>query len=274
VLCAGAAVPALSSSPRAASWLRAVLWLNVLFPVYLFSGISKLRYWCVPSNLSGDWMLHALRPGVRSVYPPLNAWLVKQPAACALFSWGNLWIEFVGPLLVVALPAGHESANAQLATFASIVRLVYLASCAAFHVSIFLLLGPNFLRLALLLALAHDPLARRRDHCYLDVSQEPPEPTTPITRADHARAALATSLIIFWFAVQVQSDLDHLSGKTPRTERHNPYWPLPELSMFTKPGAGSDFVLGLALTGISGCALAYRVLRTVKAGPVAAPQRG
>ena len=44
VLGASLAMPSLASSPRSSAWLRQFLIMGVLVPIYLFSGISKLRY--------------------------------------------------------------------------------------------------------------------------------------------------------------------------------------------------------------------------------------
>ena len=70
------------------------------------------------------------------------------------------------------------------------------------------------------------------------------------SRADMQRAAVSMLVMIAWFGIQFTSDYTHLIGQLKPTEKRNPYWPLPELSMFADPrrhGAAPDFRVSGAL---------------------------
>ena len=88
-----------------------------------------------------------------------------------------------------------------------------------------------------LLVLAANPLGGRAYWMSPENAPEAADITSrhPTTPRDGLRAAGATVLLLAWFCTQLWSDFDHLIGKTPVFEQHNPYWPLPELSMFAEP---------------------------------------
>jgi hypothetical protein len=50
------ALPDLAVRPAAGAWLQHALLVAVLVPVYLFAGVSKLRYSGLLANLSGAWL--------------------------------------------------------------------------------------------------------------------------------------------------------------------------------------------------------------------------
>ncbi|EOD10045.1 hypothetical protein EMIHUDRAFT_105441 [Emiliania huxleyi CCMP1516] len=151
VVVAAFAVPDLASNPRSAAWLRHTSLVAVLVPVYLFSGISKVRY-------SGDWLL-AVRGDkyglgdekvVRAPLAEVSLYIARSPWLCMLFSWGNLLVELALPVALLYLLARRERGWRL-----RVVLPLFVFGAFGFHASILLLMGPNFLRMFPLLVLAH-----------------------------------------------------------------------------------------------------------------------
>jgi hypothetical protein len=261
VVLAAFAVPHLTDEDcRAGRWLRQTLWTCVLVPVYLFSGLSKLRYHGVYGNLTGAWLMatHSFDNDIaRQVMPQADSLVFGSPLLVAFFSWGNLLIEIILPIASLLYTRG---------TRAAYLRMAFLVVAALFHASIFLLIGPNFSRMLLLLLFAADPLSwvarddttSRGPLALLHAAARsqgvvPSALPCDLTAADSFRSAVSVFVLLVWFWVAgLWSDVDHLRGATKVTSKHNLYWPIPELSMFTNPAprtlGGPNFILSAALT--------------------------
>ena len=180
-------MPDLASNPRSAAWLRHTSLVAVLVPVYLFSGISKVRYsgvlhqitgppLCSPSSTPrvlaafaaapllldlssiGDWLL-AVRGDkyglgdekvVRAPLAEVSLYIARSPWLCMLFSWGNLLVELALPVALLYLLARRERGWRL-----RVVLPLFVFGAFGFHASILLLMGPNFLRMFPLLVLVH-----------------------------------------------------------------------------------------------------------------------
>ena len=103
-----------------------------------------------------------------------------------------------------------------------------------FHVAIFVLIGPNFIRECLLLLFAANPLYVFRSE-QDDQACETVASGTVGDSLEKFRAVFAASILVARFGTQFWSDYDHLTGKWPWTEHHNPYFPLPEMDVFVSP---------------------------------------
>ena len=77
-------------------------------------------------------------------------------------------------------------------------------------------------------------------------SQRPDAQDAP-PLACHCRVILAMLLLSSWFAVEMWSDLAHLTGATPQLSRHDPGWPISELAMFVHPSGPSFDARSLSL---------------------------
>lgn len=180
---------------------------------------------------------------LRSVTPGLYKFIRDRQWAMAFFSWGNVVIEYILPLMVVLWIENP------------ILLGLFHFSCILFHISIFALMGPNFTRYCLMHLLAWNPLGgfgfKKQT-----VSTDPAiTPIGPVTWLDKVRAGFTAYCMIAWFYVQFISDIEHLMGKVGFMERRNPYFPFPELSMFAKP-KHPNYVCALILMLLSlGCYL-------------------
>ena len=225
------AVPFLETNPKAGRWLRKFLFLNVLIPGYLFAGFSKLRYEGWHSNISGRWIVPIMKKTSRASYPELNKWITHAPGVfgsapwpCMLMSWGNLVVELVLPFMAtMSLTEGRRS---------SIVRWLFTVGAVLFHVAVFLMMGPNFLRQIVLFILASNPL-----QC-LEKS-EAPKPPMLVEQAsigDRLRGIYGIFIFAMWWRTSWCSDVDHLTGRTPWNKNHrDPFFPFSNFDMFAIP---------------------------------------
>lgn len=152
VIGATAAVPELPSNPRAARWLCNYLLLGVLAPSYLGAGLSKLRYLGWAEQLSGGWLprlVISAKVFNRATLPDLVTLIAQLPMGFQMMSFGNLLIELFLPALVLIL---HGSAMYPRLSSLTCVALCLIAF--AFHATIFVLMGPNFVQQATLAMLA------------------------------------------------------------------------------------------------------------------------
>lgn len=233
---------------RSARWLRRFLYIAVLVPIYLFSGVSKFRYKGFWPQVTGSWMLSAFtKKGIRrSVFPGLYTFIRDHDYAMALFSWGNVVVEYLLPLAMLLWIENP------------LVQALFHVSCILFHISIFTLMGPNFIRYCLMHMLAWNPLGGFGLCPRKAATTQGSTSTTslsssnvgPITVLDKIRAGFTLYTMFGWFYVQLISDFEHLIGKVDRLERRNPYFPIPELSMFAKPKV-PNFTCSLFLVLIS-----------------------
>jgi len=177
------------------------------------------------------------RKGIRrSVAPALYTFIRDRTWAMALFSWGNVVIEYLLPLAMLLWIENP------------ILQALFHLSSILFHVSIFVLMGPNFIRYCLMHLLAWNPLGgfgyKPRPPTEVSIPQE------PTTWLDKLRAVITFYCLIAWFYVQFISDIEHMRGNVDRMDRRNPYFPFPELSMFAKP-KHPNFTCSLILMIIS-----------------------
>lgn len=199
--------------PRAARWLRRFLYLGVLVPIHLFAGICKLRYKGLASNITGEWISKLFEgQSDRSALPTVHLFIGDHRWAAAFFSWGNLIIEFVLPLAVVLWMEN------------GVARALFHISSILFHISVFLLMGPNFARYSLFHLLACDPLAWC---CQKQAERDRSVVILPITWRDWFRAGITVYVLVSWFWVQVFADVLHLTGKLDPKKSRNPYFPFP-----------------------------------------------
>ena len=249
------AAPGLVNDRRAAIWLRQFLFLCVIAPVYLFSGISKIRYIGLHRQLTGAWMVEDKVLGSTSMYlraslPSLNELVLHAPSGLMLMSLGNLAVEVVAPIGVLL--------SAPFSTAESIFRAALCLLALTFHSLVFLQMGPNFVRHCMLLLIALDPLAAaahkdgRPAATYMPV-------LAPPTAADRFRGATASAVLLGWFYVQIHSDASHLLGHTAPEKKIDSYWPISEMSMFAKPSADTSFRMTGGLATILLAVLLFRV---------------
>mmetsp|Transcript_21353 Transcript_21353/g.25741 ORF Transcript_21353/g.25741 Transcript_21353/m.25741 type:complete len:319 (-) Transcript_21353:112-1068(-) len=272
-------IPSLNNNKIASSWLRSFALLGIFAPIYLCSGLSKFRYLGLESNLSGRWLQSTLLSDQsRHLFPHINKIIAESKVLCSMLSLGNQFFEFVLPLAVFLVPS-------------PLSILIFQFTALAFHISIFFFLGPNFIRMALVLILTMDPLGvlpvwfnffKQRlfpstfqwcrqylmsflfQHHYFDKlltcklllerrfsrhhrDHEHVEKPNPSICA-HLFRALYSMLILYAFLrIQFASDYSRLNHTIPKNQRYNPYFPIPEYSMFAKPSKNADFRLGFSL---------------------------
>ena len=252
------AVPGLAHNRRAAIWLRQFLFLCVIAPVYLFSGMSKIRYIGLHRQLTGAWMVEDKVLGsasmfLRSSLPSLNELVLHAPRGLMLMSLGNLAVEVVAPIGVLL--------SAPFSTVESISRAAMCLLALTFHSLVFLQMGPNFVRHCILVVIVLDPLSAvalkaRPGATDTDCSSG----LAPPAAADRLRGAVATVVLVSWFYVQIHSDLSHLLGHTAPNQKIDSYWPIPEMSMFAKPSVDVSFRTTGGLATFLLAAFLHRVL--------------
>jgi len=287
---------------RAARWLRTFLFVSVLAPIYLCSGLSKMRYEGLYDNfVRARWLKRGLLDSPqRQTFRAINEYIAHTKSLLVLFSVGNQLFETGVSLLVLfagATPMLQEAFNVAL-----------LVTAAAFHVYVFFFLGPNFMRLGVMLLFAADPVGllvvlrrkltckktcfdlggdsqggaasssswENKHHRDLEVEEDDDDDDdfvalAPLNRLsqrhllpkvkdlplekkrsgeetrktdvligkpslfDQFRAAFGFATLLAFMRVQLASDYHHVAGVIPAVQKHNPYFPIPEFSMFTSP---------------------------------------
>ncbi|CAJ1390972.1 unnamed protein product [Effrenium voratum] len=248
------AVPFLETNPLAGPWLRRFALLDVLVPYYFFAGVTKLRYEGLWSNISGHWLLGefkaVLPAGIASWMSSAPAILGSTPWPFTLMSWGNLIVELVLPLLAM-LSANEGPTQAA-------VRLIFCLAAISFHVTVYLVMGPNFLLQIPLLIFANNPL-------YLLTASERSEKPREVAPSlgDRFRGVYAMVILILWYRAELMSDVAHLTGETAATSKHDSSFPFPEFSMFIMPGANSNFHLSCGILVVAFVILLMKMLRDV-----------
>ncbi|KAL7545413.1 hypothetical protein ACHAWF_008760 [Thalassiosira exigua] len=247
ILAAIPTIPFLETSRRANHWLRKFLYIGVLVPIYLFSGISKFRYLGIIPNLTGLWLWSHFRKNQlhRAAFKSLFSFIGRHHWVMAIFSWGNILIEIVLPMQVM------------LYNEAQLVQWAFHAIAIMFHVTIFLLLGPNFARYCLMHLYAVDIPAYVSCFSTNDQRVRIYRPN----KMDWGRIGYAIVILFAWWYVQVNSDVMHLTGQENWKTRINPYWPFPEFSMFAKPKDNVNFYIAFVLSVLSFATLAIDMMR-------------
>ena len=237
------------------AWLRRFLFLGILIPIYLMSGISKLRYVGILANLNGRWLWELFEPKKRKYasWTFLRDLLYNHKILLAFMSWGNLVLEIFVPL---ALLLRLES---------KLLRMSFHGIALAFHISIFFLVGPNFGRYCLLHILACDPplgwFARKRSSSAIATSDR----LSGRSIGDWLRVGVAMVVLVGWFRVQILSDIQHILGQVEHKKKRDPYFPFSEFSMFASavhPNYMASLLLVLISMGVYCRCFLYRVTCT------------
>ena len=228
------------------AWLWKYLVMSILAPYYLAAGFAKLRYAGWTSVLTGSWTRKAL--DFPSFFPGFNAWARNTPWMTALLSCGWMLVEFVGPLLVLSIDVGKPCSKVARWTLT-----IWSSLVVCFVVGVFAFLSPNYVR--------HLPLAMLMLHglWYSDGFESwRPESQGAPPWLYHSRVILAMLLLSSWFAVELWSDLAHLTGATPQLARHDPGWPTGELASFVHPSKTSNYARSLSLEMLVICGLCVK----------------
>lgn len=253
---------------------------QVIAPFYLAAGLSKLRYAGYRRQLSGSWLVQDGVLGAHLVYlraslPTLHELSLHTRGILVLMGTGNTALEFAIPLLLLL-----TRPRSRLALGA---RLLLVALAVPFHVTILVMVGPNFSRHAILVLMAAaDPLglvARAASRTSsptpraaltatrlgspLPPHLPPPPPLPPTTPLDVVRGLVATAMLAGWLGIQIASDALHLLGNLPFSAKFDPYWPLTEASMFARPRADSTAFLP---AGVIGACLLALILGRIAGG--------
>mmetsp|Transcript_89077 Transcript_89077/g.212683 ORF Transcript_89077/g.212683 Transcript_89077/m.212683 type:complete len:549 (+) Transcript_89077:66-1712(+) len=235
-----------AESTDAQAWLWKFLVMSILAPYYLAAGFAKLRYAGWVSVLTGSWMQPNLR-NFPSFFPGFNAWAAHTPFVTALFSFGCMLVEFVGPLLVLSIDGKPCSKVARWAL------TVWSCLVLGFLVGAFVFLSPNFVRqVPLTIMILHGLWCSDGSESQRPDAQDAP----PLVY--HCRVILAMLLLSSWFAVEMWSDLAHLTGATPQLARHDPGWPTGELASFVHPSKTSNYARSLSLEMLVICGLCVK----------------
>ncbi|CAE7657311.1 unnamed protein product [Symbiodinium sp. CCMP2456] len=229
----------------AQAWLWKFLVMSILAPYYLAAGFAKLRYAGWTSVLTGSWMRKAL--DAPSFFAGFNAWANNTPWMTVLLSYGWMLVEFVGPLLVLSIDVGKPCSKVARWTLT-----IWSSLVVCFVLGAFAFLSPNYVR--------HLPLAILMLHglCSDGSERQRPEAQGAPPSVYHCRVILALLLLSSWFAVQVWSDLAHLTGATPQLARHDPGWPNGELPSFVHPSETSNYARSLSLEMLVICGLCVK----------------
>ena len=264
VTLASFAVPDLATNPRAGTWLLQMILRAVVSPVYLCSGISKLRYIGLRRQVSGAWLIEdvgtfgSLGMFVRSAIPTINHLVFHMPGGLVLMGVGNLALEFVMPFLVLLSLPGS--------VWELLFRVGMSAIALGFHLAIFFMMGPNFIRHSVLVLMANDPLSFLSRRWHADQMRSPAwtgaegdQREQSLGLLDVIRGTVTTAVVMAWLAIQIDSDSLHMRGLVSEKMKYDSYWPVPEMSMFAQPSDQVSFVLTRVLSTFTLIAFCYRV---------------
>ena len=221
------------------AWLRRFLFLGILIPIYLMSGISKIRYVGILTNLNGRWLWELFEPNSRkyAAWTSLRNLLYNHKILLTFMSWGNLVLEIFLPLALI------------LKLDSAVLRISFHGIALAFHTSIFFLVGPNFGRYCLLHVLAFDPIGWFRVRAgATKIGRMVTLRSSGNTIGDFIRVGIAMLFLFGWFRVQLLSDIEHLLGRVEHKKKRDPYFPFSEFSMFASvvdPNYIASFLLVL-----------------------------
>jgi hypothetical protein len=211
----------------AAQWLIKFLFVCVLIPVYLFAGISKMRYMGVLSQFEGGWMAQIVSDNIqRSTWPAISKWIMETPLAQIFMSFGDVAFQDVLSLLTLFYGL-HRSSRIAWA-----LRNLYCLVGQTFHFINLVLIGPNFIRMSLLLLLAANPFG-------IASAEKGKQIEAALTKLDYFRGGFATFVLCYWIGLQIIPSLRHVAGFAHGLPvDDDPYWPIPALNMFCRyPGA-------------------------------------
>lgn len=299
------AVPQLENQSRKSSWLRFFLIVCCVVPVYLFAGVSKMRYNGWEGMNESEWIKGYLKANAgRSVVGGVTRFIMQNTLILDLLAWGNTMTELILPLMVLfslskmfaifieACPLltseSSQLRHRRLVQSRIMIEVVLFLSAIGFHVAIFLLLGPNFIREVLCIALAassyldstgiqsndskHENInVDSAVSSYLDStgmqSNDSKHVNTNIGSAmnatfmDFVRAGILVCVYFSWFYVNIASDVAHINGATHLRQHHDPFWPFSEFSMFASAPKDIDvqhyMKTLLLLLGVCACSLGH-----------------
>ena len=241
-----------AESTNAQAWLWKFLVMSILAPYYLAAGFAKLRYAGWVSVLTGSWMQPNLL-NFPSFFPGFNDWAAHTPLVTALFSHGCMLVEFVGPLLVLSIDA--EKPYSKVARWALTVWSCFVLG---FLVGAFVFLSPNFVRqVPLTIMILHGLWCSDGSESQRPDAQDAP----PVVY--RCRVILAMLLLSSWLAVEMWSDIAHLTSATPQLSKHDPGWPIGEFGMFVHPSETSNYARSLSLEIVVCCGLCVKKWRDV-----------
>ena len=228
-----------AESTDAQAWLWKFLVMSILAPYYLAAGFAKLRYAGWMSILTGSWIQEdLLQSNDQSIFPGFNAWVAHTPLVAALFSYGCMLVEFAGPLLILSIDVGKPCSKVMRWTIT-----IWSSLVLGFLLGAYVFFSPNFIRqVPLTIMILHGLWCSEE-------SQRPEAQGAPAS-VYHCRVILAMLLLSSWFAVEMWSDLAHLTGATPQLSKHDPAWPIGEFGMFVHPSETSNYVRSLSLEAV------------------------
>lgn len=192
--------------------------------------------------MTGSWLLHFLNPSNehRAVLQSLFKFARNHAWVSCVFSWGNTIMELVLPVGIMLFTECWQ------------MQLAFHGMAILFHVSIFLLMGPNFSRYCLMHLLALNPLGYVKQFAKCD-KQRRLSLAPPVQRQDWLRVIYAIAILLGWWQAQFRSDILHILGRAPWNHLINSFFPFPEMSMFAYPAdsVSTNFGIGLLLTALS-----------------------
>mmetsp|Transcript_36039 Transcript_36039/g.59695 ORF Transcript_36039/g.59695 Transcript_36039/m.59695 type:complete len:531 (+) Transcript_36039:1-1593(+) len=257
-------------------WLAHYGLHSVLLPSYLCAGLSKLRYDSYASQISGAWLQGVVGKDRRNTYIWLSN-LISSPELCgwghALMSVGNLIFELALPFAIVAVDATPDSGRCcgmKAQHVKALLQGSWLASALLFHWIGLRMLGVNFVLNVLLVVFVCVLQAREHAVKAVDNSAHRADASLASTRraSDWRKATLSWTTLLSWYAVQLWSDISHLSGATAPQTLHNPIWPVPEMAMFIsnrmRPNNRIPFMRSLVVVVATAAAHASVLLRKFK----------
>ena len=141
------------------------------------------------------------------------------------------------PLLVLSIDVRKPCSK-----LASWTLTIWSCLVLGFSLGAFVFLRPSFVRrVPLTIMILHGLWCSNGSESQRPDAQDAP----PL--AYHCRVILAMLLLSSWLAVEMWSDLAHLTGATPQLSRHDPGWPISELAMFVHPSGPSFYARSLSL---------------------------
>mmetsp|Transcript_14718 Transcript_14718/g.42392 ORF Transcript_14718/g.42392 Transcript_14718/m.42392 type:complete len:408 (+) Transcript_14718:1-1224(+) len=229
------------------AWLRRFLFLGILIPIYLMSGIAKVRYVGILANLNGRWLWELFEPKKRkyAAWTFLRDLLYNHKILLTFMSWGNLVLEVLLPLSLI------------LRLESKLLRMSFHGIALTFHISIFFLVGPNFGRYCLLHIVACDPIGWFvRGMPREELNAGTTSRLTGRSMGDCLRVGVAMLFLFGWFRVQILSDIEHILGRVEHKKKRDPYFPFSEFSMFAS-AVDPNYIASLLLVLLS-MAVYYR----------------
>jgi hypothetical protein len=202
------------------------------------------------SNLTGSWMEKHFVDSLkhRAILKTMFTFIGNHAWMRLVFSWGNIVTEVILPAAIMVFTECWQ------------LQLAFHGMEILFHLSIFLLLGPNFARYCLMHVLALNPLGYVKQFAKHNIQQKPLLLMHSTERQDWMRVIYAIVILMGWWGVQFMSDILHILSLVPGNQRINRYFPFPELSMFASPTT-PNFGIAFLCVALSFIALMVDMIR-------------